>query len=444
MNIGDLFSSMTGQGITQALDKLVQAYADQGRFNGAVLVARGGAVLLRKGYGVADRHSGASFTPQTPSRLASLTKPFTAIAILQLVEQGRLRLDEFLNRYYPYYPQAGRITLHHLLSNTSGIPDYIAMPAYTDRASQPMTLAEVMAFFNDLPLQFEPGREFGYSNSNWALLTGILEQVTGKPYAEVIRQQVFAPAWMSHSGYDWTGSPVAGRAEGIINTGVALIDSEPIHESNLLGAGGLYSTLDDLYGWSHALLQGKLLKPETLQHMRQPITGTAARGYGYGLELHAPFGHASIGHSGGFPGYVSNYAHFDDGDLTLIILSNLGSAAWESIHHGLTAILYDQPYALPGVREFVTVEPALLQAYAGDYDLTFMGRRFVTQFGVADDRLTMTIKGLPTAVLAPLAIDRFFGHSKGEVEITFRRGADGVVTGADFKWGEYDLTAPRM
>ncbi|HUN09231.1 MAG TPA: serine hydrolase domain-containing protein [Aggregatilineales bacterium] len=430
--------------IRHHLDALLQAYVDQGRFNGAVLVAQRGNVLLRKGYGAANRETGAPFTPQTPSRIGSMTKAFTALAVLQQVEQGNMNLQDTIQPYFPDYAPSVQVTLHHLLSNTSGIPDYVAMPAYAARMTQAMTLPEILALFRDLPLQFEPGTDFGYSNSNWVLLDGILEQVTGKAYARVIREQIFDAAGMTRSGYDWADAQRLDGAAGIINTGEVLIDSEFVHESTMHGAGGLYSTVDDLYRWSQALVKGRLISPQTLHRMSQPFTGTTERGYGYGLELHSPFAHASIGHSGGIPGYVANYAHFPTDDVTIIILSNLGSAAWEAIHAGVVAILYGQPYAKPGQREFVSVEVALLKDYAGDYDLTFMGRRYVTRFSVEGDRLTMAISGLPKAVLAPLASNRFFGHSKGEVEITFQRDPAGSVYQADFKWGEYDLHAPRI
>ncbi|MBL8161409.1 MAG: beta-lactamase family protein, partial [Anaerolineae bacterium] len=190
-----------GQG--HRLDTLVQAYVDLERFSGAALVARGGRVLLHKAYGCADPGAQTPNTVETAFRIGSLTKPFTAILVMQVAQAGQLELEDTLALYMPDYPNAEHITLRHLLSNTSGIPDYIPLPAYEALMGQPTPPERIVALFRDLPPQFEPGTGFGYSNSNWVLLTLILEQVTGRPFAQLLDERIFAPAGMTRSGVNW-------------------------------------------------------------------------------------------------------------------------------------------------------------------------------------------------------------------------------------------------
>jgi CubicO group peptidase (beta-lactamase class C family) len=330
------------------------------------------------------------------------------------------------------------------LSNTSGIPDYIAMPAYSQRVKHRLPLAEVMAMFRDEPLRFEPGTDYGYSNSNWVLLGYILEQVTGRPYATIIRERIFAPAGMAHSGYEWEQPVIKGRATGYIDTGASVINAELHDESGMHAAGALYSTVEDVYKWDRALRDETLLPTATLSLMRQPFTQIEAGGYGYGWELHTLHGKHSTGHSGGLPGYVANYAHFDDGDLTIILLSNLGSAAWPDLTRDLAAIVFGVPYELPGKHTFIQLDPAILAAYAGDYSLTYFGRTTTLHFTVDDGALIMGTPGLPTARTSAISEDTFFARSKGEVILRFVRGADGAVTSIKLEWGGYDLTAERM
>jgi CubicO group peptidase (beta-lactamase class C family) len=434
--------SALGTTTPRELDRLVAAYHKQGRFTGAVLVARGGKVLLRKGYGYAEQEGDwAANTAQTTFRIGSMTKPFTAVVIMQLMQEGRLGLDAPIVRYLPDFPNGERITVRHLLANRSGIEDYIGLPAYEQMQTQRVTREQIIALFRDLPLRFEPGTDYGYSNSNWALLAVIIERVSGQSFAEVVTRRILQPAGMNDSGLDWRGAK--RRSMGYLDTGAGIQPSAVLDSSSMLGGGDLHATADDLLRFDRALHSGVLLPMSVLTQMWAEVTAYGDIAYGLGFERHTLHGHVAVGHSGGMPGFVSNYLHFIDDDTTLIILSNLGSAAWEVISEGLVAILYGAPYALPGVREFVAVPADVLMNYVGDYQMEYFGRTAILSFTVDGGKLIMKTHGLPPAVLSAMSDTRFFGRSKGEVELTFVTEQDKRVNRIDIMWGGYKLFAER-
>jgi CubicO group peptidase (beta-lactamase class C family) len=427
-----------GQG--RSLDKLLHAYAELERFSGAALVARGGRVLLHKAYGHADPGTLTPNTVDTAFRIGSLTKPFTAILVMQLVQAGQLELEDTLALYIPDYPNAEHITLRHLLSNTSGIPDYIPLPAYEALMGQATSPEQLVALFRDLPLLFAPGASFGYSNSNWVLLTLILEQVTGKAFATLLHERIFAPAGMTRSGVDWQ-TIAQPRALGYLDTGAAGVNYAPaVDDSTMLGAGAITATTGDLYRWGQALHSGKLLALDVLNSMFVP----GSEQYGLGWELHCIAGRATVGHSGGIPGFVSAYTRFVDEDVTIILLSNLGSAALGEMTDKLAAAVFDEPYELPDKRQFIQLDPAVYAPYLGSYNLTYFGRTSTLTFTVEADRLVMKVSGLPQATLHPLSETTFFARSKGEVEFSFVREPDGTVRRIDVNWAGYDLQATRI
>ena len=246
--IGNLFGSKIGN----ELDALAQAYAAQGKFSGAVLVARKGEILLKKGYGLANREHDVPNTPQTIFRIGSMTKPFTAIAIMQLVEAGQLSVDDTVSKFLPDFPNGERITVHHLLSNRSGIRDYILMPEYNAIKKQRVSTEQLIGLFRDEPLLFEPGSEFGYSNGNWVLLGYMLEQITGKSYEAAIRERIFQPLGMNNSGAEWEQPLIKHRASGYDDTGAGFLNAELHDDTTMHGAGALYSTVEDLFKWDRA------------------------------------------------------------------------------------------------------------------------------------------------------------------------------------------------
>src|SRR5262245_9087803 len=199
------------------LDALLARYQELGLFNGAVLVADGGKVVIKKGYGLANMEWGIANAPDTKFRLGSITKQFTATLVMQLVEQGRIDLSAPVRRYLPDYPAAtgDKVTIHHLLNHTSGIVGYTETPGFGATARNPYAPAKFAdEKFAKLELLFEPGAKFSYSNSGYFLLGVILERVTGQPYEKLLRDRIFTPVGMNDSGYDSTQPLLPKRAAG--------------------------------------------------------------------------------------------------------------------------------------------------------------------------------------------------------------------------------------
>jgi CubicO group peptidase (beta-lactamase class C family) len=190
------------RGIADQIATYLSAFADTGNFSGAVLVARGDKVLFRRAYGMANYELQVPNTPETRFHIASVSKPFTAAAILQLQEQGRLNVADHVSRYLPDFPNGDRITLDNLLTHTSGIPNVNNLPDYDLFARAPHSLPELVAKFADLALDFQPGANYRYSNSNYNLLALVVEKVSRESYGDYLRKHIFDPAGMRDSGHD--------------------------------------------------------------------------------------------------------------------------------------------------------------------------------------------------------------------------------------------------
>ena len=302
--------------IGKTLDAHLQSLAAKGLFNGAVLVAYRGELLLNKGYGMANYELGVPATPQTRFRLASVTKQFTAVGVLMLAAQGKIAVQDSICKYLSDCPVAWQpVTVHHLLSHTSGVPNYTDFLDYADFEQTQATPQQIISRFRDLPLSFAPGTSFYYGNSNYVLLGMIIEQVTGETYADWMRVNIFQPLGMSDTGYDpGAGMPLSGT-RGYVAPGKPAI---PINTSTLFSAGGLYSTVGDLYIWDQALNTDTLLDAKWRTLMFTPVM----QQFGYGWKISDDRGHRRIGHAGLMSGASTYIGRYPDDGLTVIVLSN--------------------------------------------------------------------------------------------------------------------------
>ncbi|MBB5782423.1 serine hydrolase [Nonomuraea jabiensis] len=412
--------------LARRMDALVSAYTRLGRFSGAVLVARGDRRLFAKGYGHADHEHGAPNTPATAFRIGSQTKTFTAIAILQLQEQGRLRVTDPLARHLPGYPHGERITLHHLLTNTSGIPDYVTTDGFTRVMGTPRTRRQLIDGFKDRPLLFEPGARMSYSNSGWILLGEVIERLSGLTYGEYLRRNVLIPLAMQRSGL----AGGAGTAVGYMSADGGLTRTPYLDNSNQDAAGALHSTVEDLHRWNRGL--PRLLRRESLAELFGPHVESDGTGYGYGCWVSGD----RVESAGGTIGFVSVSARYRRDDLFVTVLSNIENAAFSEIESALAAIARGEPYELPSRRLFVTVAPDLLDRYTGRYTMRYMGRTSTMDVTREGERLMVEVHGLVRTELRPMSETRFFARMKGEVELDFL--ANGEVA---LNWAGHEVTA---
>ncbi|WP_084959593.1 serine hydrolase domain-containing protein [Thermoactinospora rubra] len=413
---------------------LVKAYTRLGRFSGAVLVARGDRVLLSQGYGMASYEHGVPNTPTTAFRIGSQTKAFTAMAILRLQEEGVLSVDTPLSAFLAGYLNGGRITLHHLLTNTSGIPDYITTDDFTRTMGLPRTTEELIATFKDRPLLFTPGERVSYSNSGWVLLGAVIERVSGRPYGEHIRERLLEPLGMERSGLGRYGDVLPGHADGYMSQDGEMIRTPYLDNSNQHAAGALHSTAEDMFRWSRGLRSCAVLsRAATDLLLGEPAYGFAV-GRGTG-------GRARVESSGGTIGYVSVTASYPDDDLTIVVLSNVENAAYAEIESGLAAIAFGEPYEMPTARVFVPADPEVFDSYVGLYTCSFMGRTSQMRVTAEGERLMVEVQGLAKTELRPMSRTRYFARMKGEVELTFVGEPAREIS---MVWSGHAVTARRV
>ncbi|MGH9768635.1 MAG: serine hydrolase domain-containing protein, partial [Blastocatellia bacterium] len=243
------------------VDAYVRPYVEIKGFSGAILIASKGQVLLRKGYGMANYELDAPNTPLTKFHLASVSKSFTAAAIMILEERGLLGVSDPLSKYIPDYPEGDKITIHHLLTHTSGIPNVNNFPDYNDKSKFPQTLASVIEMFKSKPFTMKPGERYSYSNSNYNVLAFIIEKVSGKSYGDFLKENIFDPLGMKDTGHDGkAGALIKGRASGYAPVGPSDLENASwIDWTIKTGNGSLYSTVEDLYKWDRALYTEKIL-----------------------------------------------------------------------------------------------------------------------------------------------------------------------------------------
>lgn len=297
------------------MDAYLASLAQQGAFSGAALVAANGRVLLSRGYGLANREEGIPAGAATRFRLASVSKPLTAVAVLRLVAAGKVGLDNSICDYLEPCPAAWvPVTVAHLLGQSSGIPNYTDFADFAAVEQLPSTPDQVIARFRDLPLGFAPGTAYQYCNSNYVLLGRIIERVTGQSYPDVLRQELFAPLGMANSGYDPGDFGPLGGTRGYAGGALDI----PLNTSNLFAAGGLYSTVEDLLRFTQALESGQLLSPELVARMTTPGVGR----YGLGWMIEQRGAYRLVYHPGSMSGAATWLGLYPDAGVTVIVLSN--------------------------------------------------------------------------------------------------------------------------
>jgi CubicO group peptidase (beta-lactamase class C family) len=333
-----------------AIDSLMSTYHSQHEFNGSVLVAKSGQVIYQKGFGYANLTTEQLNTPQTRFRLASLTKQFTAVLVLKLVDQGKLQLDDVITDHLPEFRQdtGSKITLHQLLQHTSGIPSYGRNKTYMrNQAHQPVQVAEFIQTHCSGDLDFEPGTQARYSNSGYFLLGAIIEKVTGMPFGEAIEVHLLKPLNLQQTGYDDGSHSSENHALGYRQIGGKLESAKTINVSVAFAAGGLYSTVADLYKWDRALYSGQLLPANILQQMLTP--NQAHFGYGVRtgkvpLENHEQ--KTFVAHGGGLFGFSHYMMRIMEDDHLIVMLCNGGRRPFQA-EQNILKILYDLPVEQP-------------------------------------------------------------------------------------------------
>jgi D-alanyl-D-alanine carboxypeptidase len=424
-------TSASDAALVARIDRLLLETYAAAEPGAAVLVERNGQVLLRKGYGMANVELGVPIAPEMVFRLGSITKQFTAVAILKLAEAGKLRLDDDITRYLPDFPTHGqKITLEHLLTHTSGIKSYTSLPAWRKVIREDRTPQQMVDLFKDEPADFAPGEKWLYDNSGYFLLGMVIEKVTGKSYAAALADMLFTPLGLTHTVYGTDAPLLPGRVAGYEGGPGHYRNADYLSMTQPYAAGALLSTVDDLARWERALFSGTLVRPDLLARMTTPyrLKNGKSTGYGYGLGIWTFEGHRVIEHGGGINGFTTELLRLPEDGIVVVVLSNGPGHVPVPDFLGIeiASLLLGKPL---DERKPVPVAPALLDRLVGVYRIDAETTRVVTREG---DRLfTQRLPGGDRSEILPLSPTDFF--YRGSVDrLHFQTAGEGAelrVTG---------------
>ena len=420
------------QHITPRANEYMDSLVKAGWFNGSILIAQGGQVVVSRAYGMANFELDVPNTPHTKFRVGSITKPFTAMAIMLLQERGKINVQDSICKYMPDCPAAWQpITIHHLLSHTSGLAKHDRAREYLKIAMMPMTVTQLIDTFKNKPADFKPGEKFDYNNNGYILLGYVIEKVSGQSYETFLRENIFSPLKMMDTGYDNHTPLIKHRAAGYVSEGGKLLNAVYVDQSQPFAAGALYSTTQDLLRLDQALYDGKFLAQKTLDMMFTPAIGDygPALNYGYGWFVNQQLNRRSISHPGGLPGFASMITRYPDDKVLIVVLSNLQNSQIVRASRDLAAIVFGEKYELPKVRTAVEINPKIIRAYVGDYE-DRPGR--VTRIFVENDTLMLKLARTAAGEQDPIPMkpesETQFFDPLNDIQVAFIKDTNGEVS----------------
>ncbi|QQS40370.1 MAG: serine hydrolase [Acidobacteriota bacterium] len=399
--------------VISEVDRYLLPYVEMKDFSGQVLIARKGKIIAQKGYGQSNYELGIPNGPQTRFHIASLSKTFTAAAIVLLAKDGKLRMDEKLGKYVPDYPAGKEIRISQLLSHSAGVPDFGGLNGYEDLMTSGLSHSDWLELIKSRPLDFEPGTNNSYSNAGYALLAEVIEKASGEQYGAFLQKKIFGPLGMKNTG-QWTdGEVLRNRASGYDPSYVSefgLTNTHHYNKSVLWGSGSLYSTAEDLFIWYKAIHEGKLFSLDSLE-------------YPFGWGVRKRFGRDLIEQDGNDPGFAAHISAYLKDDLCIIVLSNIRTGAINKIKEDLAAIALNEQYTPVKTRKLVKVPSNLLEDYAGRYRL---GPKMTLTVKTDDGAVYLKGTGGSFLPLEPLSETTFF-YPQFYVSIVFSRNKEGKV-----------------
>jgi D-alanyl-D-alanine carboxypeptidase len=418
-------------GLAAYADKTLAAAYPADQPGAAAIVVEDGKVVLRKGYGMANLELARAISPEMVFELGSITKQFTAAAILLLQERGKLRVEDDITKYLADYPTHGQtITIENLLTHTSGIPSYTGLPEWFPRMREDLTPADLIAMFKDKPLEFNPGERWAYDNSGYFLLGALIEKISGESYEQFVEEEIFKKLGMIHSRYGHPEEIIPLRASGYSKDEDGFRNASFISMTQPYAAGSLMSTVDDLAIWDRALAGEALLKKASLDRMftAYHLKSGASTHYGYGMEVFDFAGRRILQHGGGINGFRTQILRVPEEHLFLAILSNSEGSALSPEEVSLKIAAKALGHALEDIKT-IQLDAKALDAYPGVYRFDPQTVRVISR---EDAKLFSQRRGGGTRQeLVATAPDDFL-YSDRTTRIHFQRDAQGKVTGAEF------------
>lgn len=383
---GTLFNGATAQQdsrLSAEFDKVLNGQFPLSETGATALISSHGKIIYKKAFGMANVELNQPMKTNNVFRIGSITKQFTAIAILQLMEQGKLNLRDEITRFIPDYPVQGEtITIEHLLTHASGIRDYTSIKDSVQRFKTDFTPAQMINYFQNQPMRFKPGTRYEYSNSNYFLLGYIIEKITGKTYRQYLEANFFQPLGMTSSFYGNDAKIIKNRAAGYTKGEKEMENATAISMTQPFAAGSILSTVEDLFKWQQAVQSYKLVKKETLEKAftRYKLANGKETSYGYGWRFGFIQQSPSIWHGGLINGFMTMAMYLPKEDVYVVVLSNCDCNSPEIVTAKLAAVAIGKPYA----TKEITIANSVLQTYAGVYENDNSVQRVIS---IADGKL---------------------------------------------------------
>lgn len=418
-------TTISAQNQTQQFDAIVsQHYNDANAPGATILIAKNGKTIYRKAVGKASLELDVNMIPENVFMLASITKQFTAVAILMLEEQGKLSLNDPITKFIPDYPTLGKtITVHHLLNHTSGIKSYTGMDNFVEAARIDKTLDELIDYFKNEPMDFDPGEEFRYNNSGYVLLGKIIEVLSSDTYENYIEKNMFNRLGMKSSSYGNNRELVKNRVEAYEEDGSGYVNASYLSMTLPHAAGSLTSTVDDMLKWQNALTNNTLIKSTSLD---KAINGSKLNSgehidYGYGLGEMNLKGSKGYTHSGGIFGTSTNGIYLIDEDIYVIGLSNCSCNDIGAVTRNLAATAIGKPF--PTMKDVISLSEDKMKKWVGAYEFEDGAIRHIF---IKDGQLNSMRESETNTVfeIFPLSESRFMFKDSG-TEYKFSKSADG-------------------
>lgn len=378
-----LFSleTINAQDLKSTVDAYLLSHSQPNAPGASVLIAKDGKAIYKKAVGMANLELNVPLSTDNVFEIGSITKQFTAVSILMLEEQGKLKVEDEITKYIPDYPTNGKtITIHHLLNHTSGIKSYTSMESFMKNARTDMTPTELIDVFKNEPMDFEPGEKFLYNNSGYILLGHIIEVVSEQSYADFIQDNIFSKLSMKSSYYGSMKNIIKNRASGYQDRN-GFVNADYLSLTLPYAAGSIMSTVDDLLIWQNAISSNTLIKRSSLE---KAINGSTLNNgdkipYGYGWFEGSVNGSDTYEHSGGIFGYVTNGIFLPKENMYVIALSNCDCSNVGEISTKIAAMAIGKPF--PSVKDAITLDSDKLKKWTGAYEFEDGAVRFITLEG---------------------------------------------------------------
>jgi CubicO group peptidase (beta-lactamase class C family) len=414
----------SAQGLPDRMQQAVYPYVDAQMFMGNVLVAKAGRIVFSKSYGMADLEWDVANSPATRFNIASMTKQFTAAAILLLEDRGKLKTDDLVKKYLTDAPASwDKITIYHLLTHTSGISNDAAK-------YEPGTPDKLV--FRDVPLNFQPGEQWAYTDLGYMVLGYMIEKISGQTYEGFVQQNIFKPLAMNDSGMFSNDAIIPRRATGYWPGDNGIENADRPDWRIGFSSGSLYSTTQDLLRWDEGLFGGKVLTPASLHKMITPFKSD----YACGLHVNRVGGHLMIEHDGNNIGYNSDMAYYPEERIAVIVLANLNGTVTSEMTKALAAVAHGETPPIPSVHKEIPLPKEILARYAGTYQFS----QYTLEITPEGNHLLIKYSNGDTDVVFPESEARFFSkpwplqfefskNDKGEFALLTRHQSDKLENG---------------